>query len=491
MDIKRQRLLTYSTISLFIIFVLFWIKGSIFYSSFNIDEIILFFTSRGFFPGEAPSDPTIINPLGTMFLVNRAGGSLDPGMFTYLLRIWSFGSTQTWWLRSLPMLFFLLTLFLFFFSLKKQSNNTIISLLLSTLLFTNTLLLDYAFTIRPYSMEYCGLAFIFYLLLSNRETKRDNFGENFLKGLVLAFFVGSRYLFWIPLSLYFFFEIFIFKKVPIKFILTQSIAPLIAGLIYIGISYRFQLNLLPILYAQASFLKNLELLQIKIHFFTHKLWFIIIPPIYLYLFKREEYHLNQPIWAISLFSFCLTVVYIFLDLFGISPIHFRERYSLGFQVFTIFPFSLILLDLITHYLKKDAKRFIFTMLCTFLFFGEKSFNYDFKQNSDLVPIMRWLEQYGKKDEIVYCENITYAMVLFLRNYNSYSIDWNQMPEFRKFKSDKAKTEEYKIGDYFFVVSGTDYLYSIDDTLRNDPKLSKAEGYYFHKLYKNSYKEINP
>ncbi len=188
-------------------------------------------------------NPQIVGDFSRVIMINRSGGSLDPGLFTLLLRYWSFLGLETWWLRLLPMLFFFLTLGLYFSSLnqRREMTSSLFATMICGLFFTNNLLLDYAFTIRPYIMEVAGCAFLFSLLIREEnnggvlEVKRE-----VLIGLGIAFFMGSRYHFSLLVVLYFLLELFIFKRKTFKELFYRALPGMIFGLVIFWVSFRHQ-----------------------------------------------------------------------------------------------------------------------------------------------------------------------------------------------------------------------------------------------------------
>ena len=169
---------------------IFYYRGGLFFNSFNLDEVILTLCSFGLNVGEFSRSEIFEANLIDVWVGNRTYGSIDPGLFTIILHLWSKISTSTLWLRSLSMLFFALASF--FLSLTLRSSQVKYTFFLSILLFSNSLLLDHAYTVRPYAMEIAGMVYLFYFLKSYSEGKR-----NLKLILGLSFFIGSRYYFWI------------------------------------------------------------------------------------------------------------------------------------------------------------------------------------------------------------------------------------------------------------------------------------------------------
>lgn len=117
----------------------------------------------------------------------------DPGGFTYILHYWMKISTESWWLRMLPYIFFLCSVY---FTVKLSrffipSKN--IQVFLLFFLFIFGFAFRYSTMLRPYSMELCGIAMSLYycLTLFEHYSKR----KQWMLGFIGTFFLTSRYSF--------------------------------------------------------------------------------------------------------------------------------------------------------------------------------------------------------------------------------------------------------------------------------------------------------
>jgi predicted transcriptional regulator len=116
----------------------------------------------------------------------------DPEGFTVLLRFWMkvFGFSPLA-IRSLPFLFFLLTPVVVILSALRCGANPIFAALAGSIPLGFPMMLHYATEVRPYSMEACAVAFLFFLPCWLTDERRDR--RVILIGCVAALLVASRY----------------------------------------------------------------------------------------------------------------------------------------------------------------------------------------------------------------------------------------------------------------------------------------------------------
>jgi hypothetical protein len=469
-----------------------WMRGGIFYSSFNLDEVILFFTSRGFFPGEAPSDPSGVNSLksiGQMLYVNRNGGSLDPGVFTFLLRIWSLVSLKTYWLRLLPLTFFSIGLVLCYKAcliIIKEEDKSLVAFL-PLLFFTNTTLLDYAFTVRPYAMEFCGLCYLFYISILNYRDQHEGLGTltYLARGLVLSFLLGGRYGLYIPVALYFAFEAFFLKSLKLKPLILMVCPILASGLIYYLLSYRYQVELLPLHYANEYFIKNLNQRQIIKMLFGIKSIFFYLSLTYVLLFKKKSWFTSTPSGRFFILTITFLVISVALDLAGVSPLYFYRRYSLALQGALGLVTILVLLDLLKNLnkIKPSRKALMFTQLSLMALFAFRVLQYDFRQRSDIVPILHQLRSEAKKSDTVACDKVSFEIIKFLRFYNNYQIDWSGLPSFKNLTFDSFGN--VTSANYYLTIYGATTVYKPDDVVKKAKDLKVIYKGSYQRLYANN------
>lgn len=481
----------------FIVLVLgLWMRNGIFYSSFNLDEVILFFTSRGYFPAEAPEFIGAFNSFSKTLEVNRNGGSLDPGLFTIILRYWGSLSTKTFWLRALPLGFFFIGLIFLYHSLKKHSPHRLFLPFVPFFVFINSTLLDYAFTIRPYSMEFAGAAFLFLVVTSNFSStshtpKQSNYKNDIFLGLGLAFFLGSRYGLFVPVLLYYLLEKLIFKRLGLRRFLCQIMPVLFSGGVAYFLSYRHQVEFLPILYAKDFFLKNLDNRQLLKLFFGPKTLIFIATILYFALFKRRKWRLNSAPGALLLLYALHALIALFLDIKGMSPFYLYRRYSLILQAELTFLTMIVFLDLMEGWekiskflemkydlLRKSQIIFLFFIFCTLT--GARALSFDFTQRSDIVPILNVLKNQASPEEAVACDKVTYEIIKFMRYYNHYPTDWEKLPKFTPLTFDRMG--RVTPSDYYLTIFGATDVYKPDDVVRKSKQIKLIYPGSYQRLY---------
>lgn len=135
------------------------------------DESGQFFLSLGLQHYSPPNAPD--GGWGMMLIESRAMNG-DPGGFTALLRLCGtlFGYSP-FVLRSLPFLFFLLTPIIILLSARRAGTNPVIAALAASMPLGFPVLLHYATELRPYSMETCAVAFLFFLPAWFLDKPRD------------------------------------------------------------------------------------------------------------------------------------------------------------------------------------------------------------------------------------------------------------------------------------------------------------------------------
>ena len=152
------------------------------------DEAGQFWISQGLNHYSAP----LQNPAGIASIIeNNAIHNLDPGGFSILLRLWSQISNAYPWLRLLPLLFLIGTISLFIYLSYKWTGSFSSALLVGfiPLLFSNVVFMGSE--VRAYSMEYFGVILGVAAIYSIQ--KKLSYGNLFLWGVVLSFFLTSRY----------------------------------------------------------------------------------------------------------------------------------------------------------------------------------------------------------------------------------------------------------------------------------------------------------
>jgi hypothetical protein len=153
------------------------------------DESLQFFLSLGLEHFAAPNAPR--GGWGKLVEYSRYLNG-DPGGFTALLRFWmAFFGYSPVALRSLPFLFFLLTPIIIFLSARRAGINAVIATLAASIPLGFPVLLHYATEVRPYSMETCAVASLFFLPCWLLDKPRD--WVIVILGCAGAFLITSHY----------------------------------------------------------------------------------------------------------------------------------------------------------------------------------------------------------------------------------------------------------------------------------------------------------
>ncbi|MBJ6727302.1 glycosyltransferase family 39 protein [Geomonas sp. Red875] len=156
--------------------------------NFWFDESGQFWMSRGqthFMPPLTPD-----GTLADVLQANRTANS-DPGGFTVLLHWWLAGGSAPAWLRTLPFLFFVATMAAFAALARLWTGNRGLALAAGLVPAAVPLLTRFAFELRAYSMEACGVAVV--LLLLYHVGRRPTVAGYLGLGCVAALFLTSRY----------------------------------------------------------------------------------------------------------------------------------------------------------------------------------------------------------------------------------------------------------------------------------------------------------
>lgn len=135
-----------------------------------------------------------LTPPGGWGDIVRFGRAMDsdPGAFTVLLRFWMmvFGFSPLA-VRSLPFVFFLLTPVVVILSARRCGASPIFAALAGSIPLGFPMILHYATEVRPYSMEACAVALLFFLPCWLTDERRDR--TVILIGCLAALLVASRY----------------------------------------------------------------------------------------------------------------------------------------------------------------------------------------------------------------------------------------------------------------------------------------------------------
>lgn len=120
---------------------------------------------------------------------NNNGYNSDPGIFSVLLYFWSKISNHYAFLRLLPFGFFLVSLFYVSKLFKKWNSNFYLSNLAPLVLFASTLIPQYVFELRAYSMEVLAVVISTYFIYDTKNIFRKR-NRALLSGVILGFLMG-------------------------------------------------------------------------------------------------------------------------------------------------------------------------------------------------------------------------------------------------------------------------------------------------------------
>jgi hypothetical protein len=158
--------------------------------NFWFDESGQFWMSKGLHHYSAP-----LSADGTFKDVIKANNiyNMDPGGYTFGLRWWMAFGTSPAWLRAFSFIFFVITMLAFAGTAYIWTKNWLICLAVGLVPAIDPVLANYAFELRPYSMEACGVALaVIFLELINRQPCIYRY---FGLGLMCSIFLTSRYSF--------------------------------------------------------------------------------------------------------------------------------------------------------------------------------------------------------------------------------------------------------------------------------------------------------
>ncbi len=412
-----------------------------------------------------------------VWAANRDYGSIDPGFFTLILHYWSLISSKPIWLRFLPFSFFLGSLFLLINLSKPKGGKLYYGLFPLFLIFSDQLIMDHAYTVRPYAMEMMGTFFLFSFLFGFKGKFNR---EGILYVVVLSFFLGSRYYFWVNATcavMSFLFGEWMMRKVDLKSIIKLFSIPAAIGAILFIFTYLYQV-------------KSLDLTYMDVNYDPANPWFIEVIkdinfrfllsyPLYILVFRRSRLSERE----VKVISFILTsfVGYIIMSFFKISPFRVGQRFTIGYHVIALVSCSLFLKEIFLVIWNNDRR---ISLLVSFLAFSF-CFNtyFLFVQQSDLIPIVRELE--GKKDKLVYCDVISCSMIRFVREFTNYEVDWNEMPQFKFVPfEDREAINEDKF-DYLLVIAPVGKLGKMSEYLEGKNEWNMLIGKYYQRLYKKN------
>lgn len=456
----------------------YFYRDGLFFSSFNLDEVILTLSSQNVMV----QDYSLFQPLEQsdhffdIWDANRTYGSIDPGFFTLILHYWSLISSKTLWLRLLPFGFFLGSLFLLIKLATPEKGKLYYGLFPLFLVFGDQLLMDHAYTVRPYAMEMMGTFFLFaFLFHFNGEWRR----ENILMMVILSFFLGSRYYFWINASFAGLSFLWVewaraSKTLKFKEVIKLFSIPTIVGIVLLLFTYSYQIE-------------NLDIAYMDVNYDPANPWFtevlkdinfryLLSYPLFILFFKRRNLS-DQEMKVISFLTLSF-VGYVLLSVLKISPFRVGQRFTIGYHVVAVVSCALFLKEIFLVLWNNDRKISLVVSLVALSFTLNNYFL--FVQQSDLVPIVKELE--GKKDKLVYCDVVSCSMIRFLRDFTGYDVNWEEMPQFKMVSHEDVEKINQDKFDYFLVIAPTGNLGRLSQYLEKQDRWTMLIGKYYQRLY---------
>ncbi|GEM_PF-1586876 len=267
--------------------------------------------------------------------------STDPGGFSFLLRGWiALFGTAAPALRFFPYAFFLVSLVLTYFICLKDVSRRNIALFGTLFVFFFPFCLQYAFEVRPYSMENLGVTFAVLGLLLLRE--KNTAGILAILSFGVLFFLFSRYGFTIFAGayaasiLYFCYTRFLSLRETLKLVAPIGLA---AILVFVLRFSKMPVGLPE--YALAATFKGMTPSQIGPVLFQNLLTLEMIPATLLLilgfkiivsnLFRTRRYKIPGKLERLAVFVFFSYFLAALLSSIGKMPWDVSQRWSLSFH----------------------------------------------------------------------------------------------------------------------------------------------------------------
>lgn len=321
-----NKVIKVAILSIIILLVTYILFNSLVDYYFWYDESGQFFLAKGL---NHDSDP-LAQPQGLLSaLENNRYYNMDPGGFTILLHFWSKLGTQAWFLRILPLLFFLGTCLFLYKVCLSETQRKDISVLIGIIPFIYPLFYVSSVMLRAYSMELCGTSFGLYLL--NHLEKHQSYSYVFLLSMTLSFFCFSRYSFIIVAFGFSLYVVWILYKeesfeVFIKKIIIYSVPLLLMILLIYKKMLLFQNPKIEALCYVKSLYEDKSL-----YFNRYSIMYYGL--LFLYLIRTVK---AKPIGNLHKITLIVTSVFFFLSSFNLYPWDYFRTISVTFLlVFTI------------------------------------------------------------------------------------------------------------------------------------------------------------
>lgn len=301
-----------------------------------LDESGQFWMSKGLNHYSAPMQETkgIISVIQENQKYN-----LDPGGFTVILHYWSKISNSHIWLRTLPFLFFLGTIYIFYLIAYSWTRNRTFSLLMCIIPTISPIIIQYAFEVRAYSMEYLGTAAA--VLFVEVIRRNVNYRQALFWGGLMAFLLTSRYSLAIPIGVSSFVYLIIILKSDFKMnkkllLLISYAVPIMisAALIYFLTLKHQNPSATPPAYINEITLKYGFGYIFKVRFlipFCFLLAFILFYLLIKFRFKSIAERFSYFFWILI----ANNIIFIMLSLLGFYPYDFTSRWSISLHTFTL------------------------------------------------------------------------------------------------------------------------------------------------------------
>lgn len=476
MELRYHSKKDFLIVGLILLGITYFYRAGLFFSNFNLDEVILTLSSQNIMV----QDYAFFKPLSQnssffdIWQANRTYGSIDPGFFTLILHYWSLISTKTLWLRLLPFSFFLGSLIILIKIATPVKGKLYYGLFPLFLVFRDQLIMDHAYTIRPYAMEMMGTFFLFSFLLNFKALWKK---ESIIYMLVLSFFLGSRYFFWINTVCAIFSFLWVERNLNFKVMLKLFFVPFIVGIILLAFTYSYQIKTLDLRYLNVNYdPMNPWLLEV---FKNINFRLFLSFPIYLLFFKKK--HLNNKEKKILIFLFLSFCSYVLLSLLKISPFRMNQRFTIGFHVMAIVSCTLFLKEAFIVIFTHKKKMALFLNIIGLSFSLHSYFL--FQQLSDIIPIVKKIKNDIPAQEKVYCDVVSCSMIRFLKDFTGYKMDWDKMPSFELISEQRVVHSDFKDKSFILVIAPVGNLGKLSSRMSKEAGWEIEKGYYYQRLYR--------
>lgn len=372
--ISRKRLfIALAIVSIWVLAIIFLAKSNVTNPNFWFDETGQFWIAKGlnhYSPQFSP-DGTISD-----VLKNNSVFNLDPGGFSLILNFWTFLSNNHTFIRSLPFIFFILGMIVVTKLCLVWQPRNYLAYFGGFILLSSALLKEYAFELRPYSMEMLAAILSLYFCYQIPRILSE-YKYALFSGFVLAVFLSSRYsaLFSIT-SL----GIILLATLLYKYFNKQSIVnfflfalPIIVsalGIYIFTLRYQNPTGIPPTYVAELMFKTNsVSKILFNQPVLITVLPFLLLTLIFLLSIKIRFFrNLSNPYRQYFLFALLLNLIFILLSIMGKYPWGINSRWDISTHaIFVIawLPLVFMLSDLLC---KKEFLSFKYARIILVPFF---------------------------------------------------------------------------------------------------------------------------